>query len=140
MSKLELSAKDLIEPDANELKTSLLAGDYIICCSMSDPTDLETIVLENVIALKDSIPGKMDCPAIVEFGISSDAENIQYRLHDGLVVPLLREDLLDRIVTNMLKTFDLFIRDNGHVNRTVIYGKLQSEHQDEVVYMYRAEK
>lgn len=72
--------------------------------------------------------------AIVEYGISNDDENIQYRLHDSLVAPILEDDFLDKIVVSMLKTFNLFIRDNGHVNRNVIYGKLQTEYQEEVVY------
>lgn len=58
MSQLKLNMKDLIKPDEHEIKAALLAGDYIICCSLSDPSDLGTNVLENVTTLKESIPEK----------------------------------------------------------------------------------
>ena len=136
MSQLYLKPQYLIEPEAQTLKAALLAGDYIICCSMSDPSDISTIVLESVICVKQSIPGRIDMPVVVEYGISSDPSCVKFGLHDSLVAPILNNEFIDNLVKSMLINSQLFIRDHGFVNRSEIYGKLSTDHQDEIVYKY----
>ena len=64
MSKLLLRAEDLIDSEAEAVKKALLAGDYIICCTMAEPGNLQSAVLENVTCLKETIPG-MEFPTIL---------------------------------------------------------------------------
>ncbi len=137
MSKLLLRAEDLIDSEAEAVKKALLAGDYIICCTMAEPGNLQSAVLENVTCLKETIPGVLNRCSIVEYGISNDPLHEKYRLHDSVVAPVPDDSFLNGIITSMLQIFDLFIRDNGNVERSVLYGKLGTDREDEIVYVYQ---
>lgn len=134
MSLLNLEETEFISPNPEHIKDALLKGEYIICCSASKQSDTSALVLENVTRLAESIPGIIDAKAIVEYGISNNPHSCKYRLHDSLVVPIISDTFVEDIVQSMLEVFDFFIRDNGHVERSLIYGKLQTECQDEIVY------
>ena len=56
MSKLYVKQENLIkEPTMGNLKKILMDGKYIICADLKDKNNLESLVLENVICLKDGI-------------------------------------------------------------------------------------
>lgn len=136
MSQLMLYKNSLLKPDEGVIKNALLSGDYIICCTLREPPDIRSLIIETVTCIKQAIPGVINGPAVVEYGVSNDENNTQYRLHDNVTAPLLYEDFTDKIVSSMLGTFNLFIRDNGNVNRQDIYGKIGTEYENTIVYRY----
>ena len=73
MSKLYIKQENLIkEPTASNLKELLERGEYIICGDLKDKNNLESLVLENVVCLKDG--------QYVVFGISHSDKMEYFRL------------------------------------------------------------
>lgn len=79
MSKLYLKPENIIkEPTVETFKKLLSNGEYIICGDLKDKENLESLVLENVICMKDG--------QYMMFGISHSDKMEYFRLHDDVAV------------------------------------------------------
>lgn len=135
MSKLKIETKYLIEPKRDTIKKILLNGGYIICCDLKTSRDLSSIQIENVVALQKSF-ASFDKQALVIYCVSNNPTSDLYSLHDDNAIPILNEKMIDIAIEGMLGGYGLFVLDDGFVDRKNIYGKLGTQHENEIVFKY----
>ncbi len=127
------------DKDSRELMRELISSEmWLICCTAKDPDNMSTYILENVsrYEAEGEIANGLNTPVFIEYGISPAIEgDYQFRIHDSVMAPILNEDMIDKLIDSMLKTFDVFIIEHNMVDRTKIWGKLGSEHEDSIVYI-----
>lgn len=127
MSKLYIKQENLIkEPTASNLKELLERGEYIICGDLKDKNNLESLVLENVICLKDG--------QYVVFGISHSDKMEYFRLHDDVAVS---GKAMDDFLLIFSQNYDLFLVNDNNLDKKNIYGKLGTPRENNVVYRYK---
>ena len=127
MSKLYIKQENLIkEPTASNLKELLESGEYIICGDLKDKNNLESLVLENVICLKDG--------QYVVFGISHSDKMEYFRLHDDVAVS---GKAMDDFLLIFSQNYDLFLVNDNNLDKKNIYGKLGTPRENNVVYRYK---
>ena len=127
------------DKDSRELVKELLLSEmWFICCTAKDPEDMSTYILENVsrYETEGEIANKLDTPVFIEYGISPATEgDYQFRIHDSVMAPMLNEDMIDKLIDNMVKIFDVFIIEHNMVDRKNVWGKLGTEHEDKIVFV-----
>lgn len=127
MSKLYIKQENLIkEPTASNLKELLERGEYIICGDLKDKSNLESLVLENVICLKDG--------QYVVFGISHSDKMEYFRLHDDVAVS---GKAMDDFLLIFSQNYDLFLVNDNNLDKKNIYGKIGTPRENNVVYRYK---
>lgn len=127
MSKLYIKQENLIkEPTASNLKELLECGEYIICGDLKDKNNLESLVLENVICLKDG--------QYVVFGISHSDKMEYFRLHDDVAVS---GKAMDDFLLIFSQNYDLFLVNDNNLDKKNIYGKIGTPRENNVVYRYK---
>lgn len=127
MSKLYIKQENLIkEPTASNLKELLERGEYIICGDLKDKNNLESLVLENVICLKDG--------QYVVFGISHSDKMEYFRLHDDVAVS---GKAMDDFLLIFSQNYDLFLVNDNNLDKKNIYGKIGTQRENNVVYRYK---
>lgn len=127
MSKLYIKQENLIkEPTASNLKELLERGEYIICGDLKDKNNLESLVLENVICLKDG--------QYVVFGISHSDKMEYFRLHDDVAVS---GKAMDDFLLIFSQNYDLFLVNDNNLDKKNIYGKIGTPRENNVVYRYK---
>ena len=127
MSKLYVKQENLIkEPTMGNLKKILMDGKYIICADLKDKNNLESLVLENVICLKDG--------QYMMFGISQSDKMEYFRLHDDVAVS---GKAMDDFLLIISQNYDLFLVNDNNVDKKNIYGKLGTPRENNVVYRYK---
>ena len=108
---------------------------WLICCSAKDPDDF---ILENVCRYETEgqFASRFQTPVFIEYGISPSADNgFPYRIHDSLMQPIINGENFNNIIEAMLRTFDAVVIEEGMVNRTQVYGKLGTDHSEEIVFI-----
>ena len=127
MSKLYIKQENLIkEPTASNLKELLERGEYIICGDLKDKNNLESLVLENVVCLKDG--------QYVVFGISHSDKMEYFRLHDDVAVS---GTAMDDFLLIFSQNYDLFLVNDNNLDKKNIYGKIGTPRENNVVYRYK---
>lgn len=127
MSKLYVKQENLIkEPTMENIKKILMDGKYIICADLKDKNNLESLVLENVICLKDG--------QYMMFGISQSDKMEYFRLHDDVAVS---GKAMDDFLLIISQNYDLFLVNDNNVDKKNIYGKLGTPRENNVVYRYK---
>lgn len=127
MSKLYIKQENLIkEPTASNLKELLERGEYIICGDLKDKNNLESLVLENVVCLKDG--------QYVVFGISHSDKMEYFRLHDDVAVS---GKAMDDFLLIFSQNYDLFLVNDNNLDKKNIYGKIGTPRENNVVYRYK---
>ena len=127
MSKLYIKQENLIkEPTASNLKELLERGEYIICGDLKDKNNLESLVLENVICLKDG--------QYVVFGISHSDKMEYFRLHDDVAVS---GKAMDDFLLIFSRNYDLFLVNDNNLDKKNIYGKIGTPRENTIVYRYK---
>lgn len=127
MSKLYIKQENLIkEPTTSNLKELLERGEYIICGDLKDKNNLESLVLENVICLKDG--------QYVVFGISHSDKMEYFRLHDDVAVS---GKAMDDFLLIFSQNYDLFLVNDNNLDKKNIYGKIGTPRENNVVYRYK---
>ena len=127
MSKLYIKQENLIkEPTASNLKELLERGEYIICGDLKDKNNLESLVLENVVCLKDG--------QYVVFGISHYDKMEYFRLHDDVAVS---GKAMDDFLLIFSQNYDLFLVNDNNLEKKNIYGKIGTPRENNVVYRYK---
>lgn len=127
MSKLYIKQENLIkEPTASNLKELLERGEYIICGDLKDKNNLESLVLENVICLKDG--------QYVVFGISHSDKMEYFRLHDDVAVS---GKAMDDFLLIFSQNYDLFLVNDNNLDKKNIYGKIGTPRENTIVYRYK---
>lgn len=127
MSKLYIKQENLIkEPTASNLKELLERGEYIICGDLKDKNNLESLVLENVVCLKDG--------QYVVFGISHSDKMEYFRLHDDVAVS---GKAMDDFLLIFSQNYDLFLVNDNNLDKKNIYGKIGTTRENNVVYRYK---
>ena len=125
---------------AKALAAALLMNhDWIVCITAEDPDDQSTYILENVTRyeVEGHFASLMRNPVFIEYGISLSKEGAEfpYRIHDSLMTPVKNGKTFTDLVDAMVRTFDVFIIEAGLVDRCNVYGKLLTDHADEVVFI-----
>lgn len=127
MSKLYIKKENLItEPTASNLKELLERGEYIICGDLKDKDNLESLVLENVICIKDG--------QYVVFGISHSDKMEYFRLHDDVAVS---GKAMDNFLLIFSRNYDLFLVNDNNLDKKNIYGKIGTPRENTIVYRYK---
>ena len=127
MSKLYVKQENLIkEPTMGNLKKILMDGKYIICADLKDKNNLESLVLENVICLKDG--------QYMMFGISQSDKMEYFRLHDDVAVS---GKAMDDFLLIISQNYDLFLINDNNLDKKNIYGKIGKPRENNVVYRYK---
>lgn len=127
MSKLYIKQENLIkEPTASNLKELLERGEYIICGDLKDKNNLESLVLENVVCLKDG--------QYVVFGISHSDKMEYFRLHDDVAVS---GKAMDDFLLIFSQNYDLFLVNDNNLDKKNIYGKIGTPRENNVMYRYK---
>lgn len=127
MSKLYIKQENLIkEPTMENLKKLLADGEYIICGDLKDKDNLESLVLENVICLKDG--------QYMVFGISHSDKMEYFRLHDDVAVS---GKAMDDFLLIFSQNYDLFLVNDNNLDKKNIYGKIGTPRENNVVYRYK---
>ena len=111
---------------------------WLICCTAKDPDDFNTYILENVCRYETEgqFASRFHRPVFIEYGISPSADNgFPYRIHDSLMQPIINGENFNSIIEAMLRTFDAVVIEEGVVNRTQVYGKLGTDHSEEIVFI-----
>ena len=127
MSKLYVKQENLIkEPTMENLKKILMDGKYIICADLKDKNNMESLVLENVICLKDG--------QYMMFGISQSDKMEYFRLHDDVAIS---GKAMDDFLLIISRNYDLFLVNDNNVDKKNIYGKLGTPRENNVVYRYK---
>lgn len=127
MSKLYVKQENLIkEPTMGNLKKILMDGKYIICADLKDKNNLESLVLENVICLKDG--------QYMMFGISQSDKMEYFRLHDDVAVS---GKAMDDFLLIISQNYDLFLINDNNLDKKNIYGKIGTPRENNVVYRYK---
>ena len=127
MSKLYVKPENIIkEPTVENLKKLLSDGEYIICGDLKEKDKLESLVLENVICMKD---GKY-----VIFGISQSDKMEYFRLHDDMVIA---GRTMNDFLLIFSRNYDLFLINENNLDKRNIYGKLGTARENKVVFRYK---
>ena len=127
MSKLYVKQENLIkEPTMGNLKKILMDGKYIICADLKDKNNLESLVLENVICLKDG--------QYMMFGISQSDKMEYFRLHDDVAVS---GKAMDDFLLIISQNYDLFLINDNNLDKKNIYSKIGTPRENNVVYRYK---
>ncbi|MGN0369513.1 MAG: hypothetical protein ACI4EW_03105 [Butyrivibrio sp.] len=117
----------------------LIKRDWIICVTANNPDDPATFILENVTRFETwgHVASIMENPVFIEYGISPSKEGSQfpYRIHDSLMTPVKNLKMLTDLVDFMIRSFDVFIIEEDMVDRRNVYGKLLTDHADEIVFV-----
>lgn len=117
----------------------LMNHDWIVCVTAENPDDQSTYILENVTRyeIEGHFVSLMKNPVFIEYGISPSKEGAEfpYRIHDSLMTPVKNGKRFTDLVDAMVRTFDVFIIEEGMVDRRNVYGKLLTDHADEVVFV-----
>lgn len=116
----------------------LVQHEWLICCTAEDPEEVSTFVLENV--TRYEIEGRFEeifkRPVFIEYGISKAVDGVcPYRIHDSMMCPIKNGKALSDIVNSMIRTFDVVIVEDGIVDRKRVYGKLGTDHSNEIVFL-----
>ena len=126
MSKLYVKPENIIEnPTVITLKKLLNEGKYIICGDLKDKNKLESLVLENVICMKNGM--------YITFGISQSDKMEYFRLHDDLSVG---GKSMDDFLFIFTQNYDLFLINDNNLDKKNIYGKLGTPNENKVVFRY----
>lgn len=115
----------------------IMGHSWLICCTTEDPDDFSTYIFENVTRYDTDgyFANALKNPVFIEYGISrSESGKYPYRIHDSLMVPVTNENMISTLLNSMIKTFDAFVVDDGIIDRTRVWGKLGTEHAEEVVF------
>ena len=127
MSKLYLKPENIIkEPTVETFKKLLSNGEYIICGDLKDKENLESLVLENVICMKDG--------QYIMFGISNSDKMEYFRLHDDVAVS---GKAMDNFLLIISHNYDLFLVNDNNLDKKNIYGKIGTPRENNVVYRYK---
>lgn len=117
----------------------LMNHDWIICVTAENPDDPTTYILENVTRyeIEGHFASIMRNPVFIEYGISKSKEDsyYPYRIHDSLMTPVINGKMVTDLVGAMIRTFDVFIIEDEMVDRCNVYGKLLTDHADEIVFV-----
>lgn len=117
----------------------LLKQDWIICVTSEVPDDPSTYIMENVTRLEVTghFASLMKNPVFIEYGISPAGNDTKYpyRIHDSLMTPVISREMLTDLVGAMIQTFDVFIIEDKMVDRSNVYGKLLTDHAEEIVFI-----
>ncbi len=111
---------------------------WLICCSAQDPDDFSSYVLENVsrYEVEGHWANTFHTPVFIEYGISPSVDgNFPYRIHDSLMQPIINGENFMSITEAMLRTFDAVVIEEDMVDRTHVYGKLGTNHSEEIVFI-----
>ncbi len=133
ISKNENARETLLELLVND-------GEWLICCTAENPEDFNTYIFENVTRLENEgeLSDEFNAPVFIEYGISPmNSGEFPYRIHDSIVVPITDVNLMESIVSSMLKTFDAFVIEEDLVDRKTVWGKLGTDHAEEIVFEYK---
>jgi len=127
------------EPHAHmAVKEALEGGLWIIGCTTGeDPNDYSGFVLENVFRYESDgfWAKKYGHAVLISYGISAAIEDgYLYRIHDDYMT-LDISNSLDTYVQGITSTYGAVMIDEGAVDRRRVYGKLGTEHVDEVVFI-----
>lgn len=115
----------------------IMGQSWLICCTAEDPDDFSTYIFENVTRYETDgyFANTLKNPVFIEYGISrSEGGNYPYRIHDSIMVPVRNEKMISTLLDSMIKIFDAFVVDDGIIDRTRVWGKLGSEHAEEIVF------
>lgn len=117
----------------------LMEHDWVICITAEKTDDPSTYILENVTRyeIEGHFASIMKNPVFIEYGISPSTEDKKYpyRIHDSVMTPVENGRMLTDLVDSMIRSFDLFIIEENMVDRRNVYGKLQTDHADEIVFV-----
>lgn len=124
----------------NALGAALLFGhEWIICATAKNPDDSSTYVLKNVTRyeIDGHFVSLMKNPVFIEYGISpaKNGSLYPYRIHDSLMTPVMNGKMLSSLMDAMIETFDVFIIEEDMVDRCNVYGKLSTNHAEEIVFI-----
>ena len=115
----------------------LFAKVWLIGCSATNPDDPKTCVMETV--MKYHLDGPMvkqfnGNPVFVEYGISPAKEgSYPYRLHDSLAMPILSGLDVTNLAKSIKETYDVLLLDENYFDKNLIYGKLGTDHEDDLL-------
>lgn len=127
MSKLYVKPENIIkEPTVATLKKLLSDGEYIICGDLKDKDNLESLVLENVICMKNG--------QYVTFGISQSDKMEYFRLHDDMSIG---GRAMDDFLLIFSQNYDLFLINDNNLDKKNIYGKLGKPGENNIVFKYK---
>lgn len=110
---------------------------WLIGVSATDPDDPSTYVLET--AIKYHVSGELvdalgSNPVFSEYGLSpSKGGNYPYRLHDHISMPITYGAAITELARSITKTYDVLLPGEGYFDTGIIFGKLGTDHEDEVV-------
>lgn len=117
----------------------LIEHDWIICVTAKNPDNPDTYILENVTRYETEghFASIMKNPVFIEYGISPAKKRAQfpYRIHDSLMTPIENGRMFMNLVDSMIMIFDVFIIEENMVDRRNVYGKLLTDHADEIVFI-----
>lgn len=116
----------------------LMQHEWIICATSENPDDPSTYILENVTRyeIEGHFATLMEKPVFIEYGISpaKNDSKYQYRIHDSLMTPITNGKQLMDLIQGMVDLFDVFIIEDHMVDRYNVYGKLMTDHMEEIVF------
>mgnify|MGYP000046233335 FL=1 len=131
-----------------EIVTKLLnQGEWLIACDASDPKDIFTYTLQNVLRIdKVGYFAKevFGMPVLISYGISPAIEGEHpFRIHDYEMIPISSTsstkerfafNKLEALIQVWKKNYDVMVVDTGEVDRSKVYGKILTDHSDEIVF------
>lgn len=133
MSQLLVKSENFIEPKQEIIKNHLLSGDYILCCNIEDLNDMGTLIIENVICVKKKFR-EVHKPFFIEYTVTNDPNKQKYSLHDDIVILFTDNEVLDKIIANILRTYSLYLLDDNNIDRNNIYGKLGTKRERSLIF------
>ena len=116
---------------------ALQEGLWLIGCMADDPHEWSTYTLENVFRYEGEghWASFFGTPAIICHCISPAIDGpFIYRLHDDEIWPIFNNNF-EGLIHGIVDTYDVIVIEEGMVDRNRIYGKLGTDHADEVVFV-----
>ena len=132
--------KENLEQARKEVLANFLAEKWLICCTAKNPEDLSTYTLQNVsrLELNGIFADRFDAPVFVEYGLSEKKDTKEgepkFKIHDSMIAPIKDSKVLVGAIHNMTELFNVFIIDDGLIDREKLYGRLGTDKENEVVF------